>query len=168
MHFFLFLFSLLFSISVQAEETTGRDALLRLLPSVSQLPGWELDYTPQTAEGTELFQLINGGAEIYIQEGFKRAVLASYTNKKGNMINLEIFEMTSAESARNTFIKKIGKQGKKLLIGEDAILEDYYLNFRKGCFQVTLSLYAPEEESMKMLIEMARMVAGRIYSLQWD
>ena len=165
MHVFIFLFLILFPISSQAEETAGRDALLQLLPSASQLQGWKLGYTPQTAVGSELFDLINGGAEIYMQEGFKRAVLASYSNMKENMINLEIFEMTSAESARNTFIKKIGKQGERVPIGEDAILEDYYLNFRKGCFQVTLSLYAPEEESMKWLIEMACMVARRICSL---
>ena len=164
MHVFIFLFLLLIPISSQAEETAGRDALLQLLPSASQLQEWKLGYIPQTAVGSELFDLINGGAEIYMQEGFKRAVLASYSNMKGNMINLEIFEMISLDSARNIFLKKIGKQGKRLPIGEDAILEDYYLNFRKGCFQVTLSLYAPEEESMKMLIEIARMVAGKINS----
>jgi len=160
--YFVFLLPLFFPLYVQAEEGTVRNVLMQLLPSETQMKGWKLDAAPQTAVGRELYLLINGGAEIYIQEGFKSAILASYSNKKGKIINLEVFEMTSPESAKSIHKKKIGKQGKKVPIGEDAILEDYYLNFRKGRFQVTLSGYDSEEETVIMLLNIARMVAGKI------
>jgi hypothetical protein len=163
--FFTFLFSILFPLYVQAEERTWRDALLRLLPSESRLQEWKLDAAPQMAVGLDLFKLINGGAEIYVQEGFKKAILASYSNSKGKMINLEIFEMNSSESARNVYKKKIGKQGKKVPIGDDALLEDYYINFRKGRFQVTLSGDDSEEKTVRMLLDMAHMVARKIHSM---
>ena len=159
-----FLLPLFFSSYVQAEKSTGHGALFQLLPPESQLQGWKLDDAPQTAEGLELFSLINGGAEIYVQEGFKRAILASYSNRNGKMINLEIFEMTSSESARNIHKRKIGKQGKKVPIGEDAMLEDYYVNFRQGRFQVTLSGDDSKEETVKTILDMALMVAKRIQS----
>jgi len=167
MHFFflrtfVFLFPFLLPLYVLAEESTGADALMGLLPPESQLRGWKLDAAPQTAEGRDLFLLINGGAEVYLQEGFKRAILASYSNGKGKMINVEIFEMSSPESAGNIHKKKIGKQGKKVPIAEEAILEDYYLNFRQGRFQGTLSGYDSEEETVEMLLYMARMLAKRI------
>lgn len=109
---FIFLFTILSPFFVQAEESMWRENLLRLLPSKSRSQGWKLDTPPETAEGLELYSLINGGAEIYVQAGFKRAVMASYRDPKGKMINLEIFEMTSAESARNVHAKKISKEGK--------------------------------------------------------
>ena len=91
-------------------------------------------------------------------------MMASYSKGKGKTINLEIYEMTSPESAREIHKKKIGERGKKVPIGEDALLEDYFLNFRKGHFQVTLSGYDSEEETVNMLLVMAHMVAGRINS----
>ncbi len=163
MNLFRFLIVLLlpflFSISVRAE-----DNLLRLLPPESSLQGWKLDATPETAQGIELYQLINGGAEIYMQAGFKRAILASYGNEKGKMINLEIFEMASPQSALKIHQKKIGPKGKKVSVVVDAVLEDYYLNFHRGPFQVTLSGYDAEQKTVQMLLDMARMVAQRIRS----
>ena len=162
---FTFLFYILFPFYVQAEETTWRDNLLRLLPTESRLQGWKLDAFPETAKGLELYKLINGGAEIYVQAGFKCAILVSYENSEGKMINLAIFEMTSAGSARNVHAKKISKEGKNVPIGDEALLEDYYINFRKGRFQVTLSGDDSEEKTVKALLDMARIVAENISSL---
>jgi hypothetical protein len=150
---------------VSAQENTGREALLQMLPSKSQMTGWAFDGAPETAVGQELYLLINGGAEIYMQAGFKRAVLASYINGDGKVINLEIFEMASPESAKRIHMKKIGKQGKKVPIGDDAVLEDYYLNFRKGSFLATLSGYDSETETVKMILDLATMVANKIPSV---
>lgn len=155
--FIVLLLPFMFSILVQAE-----DNLLRLLPPESSLPGWKLDATPETAEGIELYHLINGGAEIYMQAGFKRAILASYRN--GKMINLEIFEMASPQSALNIHKKKIGPKGKKVAVGVDAVVEEYSLNFHSGPFQVTLSGYDAEQKTVQMLLDMARVVAQRIRS----
>ncbi len=168
MHFYhlliVLLLSFIFPFSVQAEENKGRDSLRHLLPTASLLPGWKLDTTPETAAGIELYHLINGGAEIYMRAGFKRAILASYANAKGKMINLEIFEMTSPQSALNIHKKKIGPKGKKVSVGVDAVLEDYFLNFHSGPFQVTISGYDAEPKTVQMLLDMARMVAQRIRS----
>lgn len=168
MHFYhlliVLLLSCIFPLSVHAKENKGRDSLRHLLPAASLLPGWKLDTTPETAAGIELYHLINGGAEVYMQAGFKRAILASYSDGKGKMINLEIFEMASPQSALNIYKKKIGPKGKKVAVGVDAVLEDYYLNFHSGPFQVTLSGYDAERKTVQMLLDMARVVAQRIRS----
>ena len=83
------------TIFSQAEEPRPRESLLHLMPLESDLKGWKLDGEPQTAEGIRLFELINGGAEEYVKEGFSRAVMATYRNNEGKRINLEIYEMRS-------------------------------------------------------------------------
>jgi len=146
----------------QTEEPRPKEPLLRLLPLESELKGWKLDEEPQIAEGIGLFELINGGAEEYVKEGFSRAVMATYRNNEGKRINLEIYEMLSPESARNIHRKKAGDRGKKVSVGEEAAIEDYYLNFRKGAYQVTLSGYDTQKETLELILHMARLVAQRI------
>jgi hypothetical protein len=146
----------------QSEETRLKEPLLRLLPLESDLKGWKLDGEPQSAEGIGLFELINGGAEEYVKEGFKRALLATYRNREGKLINLDIYEMLSPESARRIHGKKAGDKKTKVSVGEEAAIGDYYLNFRKGAFQVTLSGYDSQKETLEWLLHMGRLLAERI------
>ena len=151
-----------FPIFSQAEEPRRQESLLHLMPLESDLEGWKLDGEPQTAEGIRLFELINGGAEEYVKEGFSRAVMATYRNKEGKRINLDIYEMLSPESAVRIHRKKAGDKGQKVSVGEEAVMEDYYLSFQKGTYQVTLSGYDTQRETLEWLLRMARLVAERI------
>ena len=135
---------------------------MRLLPLESDLEGWTLDGEPQTAEGMALFELINGGAEEYVKQGFRRAILATYRNHEGKRINVDIYEMLSSESAKRIFRKKAGDKGTKVPVGDEAALEDYYLNFRKGPYQVTLSGYDTQKETLEGILLMGRLVAERL------
>ena len=156
---FITFFSPVFS---PCEETGPQETLLHLLPLESDLKGWKLDGEAQTAEGIGLFELINGGAEEYVKEGFKRAVIATYRNNEGKLINLDIYEMLSPESAKRIHRKKAGNKGQKISVGEEAAIEDYYLNFRKGAYQVTLSGYDTQKETLEWLLQIGRLVAERI------
>jgi hypothetical protein len=151
-----------YPIFSQAEEPRSKESLLHLIPLESDLKGWKIDGEPQTAEGMRLFELINGGAEEYVKEGFSRAVMATYRNSEGKRLNLEIYEMLSPESAKSIYRKKAGNKGQKVSVGEEAAMEDYYLNFRKGAYQVTLSGYDTRRETLEWLLRMARLVAERI------
>jgi len=148
--------------SSQSKELGPKEPLLRLLPLESDLKGWMLDGEPQIAEGIGLFELINGGAEEYVKAGFSRAVMATYRNNEGKRINVDIYEMLSPDSARSIHRKKAGDKGKRAYIGEEAVLEDYYLNFLKGVYQVTLSGYDTQKETQEWLFQMARLVAERL------
>jgi len=124
---------------------------LHLMPLESDLKD-EARRKPQTAEGIRLFELINGGAEEYVKEGFSRAIMATYQNNEGKRINLDIYEMLSPESAKSYLPrKKAGDKGQKVSVGEEAAMGDYYLNFRKGAYQVTLSGYDSQRETLEWL-----------------
>ena len=150
------------AMNSQGEESPSQEPPVRLLPLESDLKGWKLDGEPQTAGGMALFELINGGAEEYVKQGFRRAVMASYINSVGKRINLEVYEMVSPESARNIYLKKAGDKGTRVPVGDEAALEDYYLNFRKGAYQVTLSGYDTQKETLECIVLMGRLIAERI------
>jgi hypothetical protein len=88
--------------------------------------------------------------------------MATYKNNEGKRINLDIYEMLSPESSKRIYRKKAGDKGEKVSVGEEAAMEDYYLNFRKGVYQVTLSGYDTQRETLEWLLRMARLVAERI------
>jgi hypothetical protein len=132
------------------------------LPGHSELKGWTLDDSPQRAEGEQLFVLINGGAEIYLEYGFKSAVLASYRNEKGKTISVEIYEMTDSSGAFGVYGFKTGDEGKEVSIGNQGQVEEYFLNFWKGSFLVTVSGPDSSDETIEALTSIAKTIEAKI------
>jgi hypothetical protein len=131
------------------------------LPDLSNLKGWKMVGRPQVAEGMDLFAIINGEATLYTSRGFKRAELASYLSATGREIFVQVFKMKDPSAAKEVFELKAG-QGKNLNIGDAAILESYYLNFRKAVFQVTVSGAIPDKTDNFELETLAKEIASKI------
>ena len=80
----------------------------------------------------------------------------------GKSIKLEIYEMESPAAAYGIYTFKIGAGGKALAIGQEALLEDYYLNFWKGNLLVTVIGQDSEEETVQGVVALAKAVDARI------
>lgn len=124
--------------------------------------GWKTIGAPATVAGEALFRVINGGAEIYLQTGFRQARFASLQSPEGLDINLEIYEMTDPAAARSIFAQKSGDAGVKAPYGQEARLETYYLNFWRGRYQVTLSGYKATPETIAAIRTLAATVDKRL------
>ena len=70
--------------------------------------------------------------------------------------------MTSPESAYGMYTFKTSAQGDVLPIGDEALLEGYYMNFWKGNFLVTLTGFDEDQETVKGLLGIARAVDAKI------
>lgn len=123
------------------------------------IDGWTQDYEPEIYVGDSLFELINGGAEVYHRFGFVQALATQYSDADGRSISLEVFEMVDQEGARNIYSDKTGGSGGALEIGDEAAGEDYYLNFRSGRYLVTISGFDSEPETTAGILKLARAVA---------
>ena len=131
-------------------------------PDTGELIGWSPDSSECQYEGEDLFLLINGGAEIYHEYGFKNVYTREYKNAKGKKINLEIYEMKNSSGAYGVYTFKTSGNGKQYSIGNDALMEDYYLNFWKGNFIVTLVGFDSETDTIEGLVEIAEAVDKKI------
>jgi len=147
----------LFNAPLHAQQ----GSVLTYLPDVSQLDGWEPLGDPQTAEGNDLFLLINGGAEIYNEYGFSRAVMHSY-DKGEKSVNLEVYEMEDVASAYGAYSFKTSRDGESVPIGTEGNFEDYYLNFWKGNTVVTLVGFDTDPETRDAILALAKMVDANI------
>lgn len=153
---FVMIFVSLFAADLYAENAEDQGDILLLLPQISDLKDWKAEGDPQKAVGEDLFVLINGGAELFLKCGFRQAVLLTYQNKKGKRINLELFEMKNAAAASEIYGHKSGGEGKKLSVGDEALLAEYYLIFRKGRFYAALTGFDSEDDTVEGLLVIAR------------
>lgn len=141
---------------------SGSIDLEAFLPSAGDLKTWKPGPPLQHFKGDDLFLYIDGGAEIYREYGFKQVVVQDYQDKKGRAITLEIFEMDGPESAYGMFTFKSTAKGRPYGIGQEARLEDYYLNFWKGPCLVTLTGFDSGRECVQGLLQIARAVNAKM------
>lgn len=143
---------------------TSQADISTYLPTRGEINTWQPGGSPEKAVGEDLFVLINGGAEIYHEYGFKQVIMQSYEKEHEKSINLEIYEMTNSASAFGIYSFKTSHRGKALPLGDKALLEDYYLNFWKGNFLVTITGFDSEPETIDGLITIAKAVDSKIKS----
>jgi len=141
-----------FSPSALSQES----GLSGLLPKGAALGGWTPDGLPQEFKGDDLFVYIDGGAEIYLEYGFSRAVVQDYRNAGGRAISLEVFEMTDPAAAYGMYTFKTTGKGKPIELGQEGQLEDYYLNFWKDRHLITITGFDENPETVAGLLTVAR------------
>lgn len=155
---FLLFATAILSLSVSPDM----DDLSLFLPSDGEIPPWKTQGDFQTAAGEDLYLLINGGAEIYLEYGFNTALFFQMAHPDGGGINVEIYEMTDGDAALGMFSLKKGTSSLSLPIGEACALDDYYLNLLKGHYLITLTGLNQEESTMAGLKKTAAWFDGKI------
>jgi len=71
------------------------------------ISGWARAGPPGVFRGGNLFDYIDGGAEIFLEFGFDRLLVQEY-RKQDSEIVLELFQMESPESALGIYLMKCG------------------------------------------------------------
>jgi hypothetical protein len=140
----------------------AQDSLKAFLPADGAVAGWSQDGQPQEFAGEDLYTYIDGGAEIYQEYGFRRVVVQDYKNGAGKSVSLEIFEMASPEAAYGIFTFKRSGRGRIVGLGSEGELEDYYLNFWKGPYLVTLTGFDGAAETLGGLQAVGAAVEAKI------
>ena len=136
--------------------------IYNLLPGNTELQNWKPKDEPARFVGEELFELINGGAEIYHEYGFKEVISMEYESDNGKSINLEIYKMDSPIAAFGIYSFKTSSEGNKFDIGNDALFEDYYLNFWKADYLITLVGFDTEKETVDGILQLAKIIEQKI------
>ncbi len=155
----LILFAFVAAVIEPGDAHIAPKDLSHYLPTPESLCGWTPAYPPQTFVGDDLYDFINGGASIYYEYGFKQVITQQYVNPDSQYMTLELYEMNNSAAAFGMCTYKTGTSGKRIEIGADAWLEDYYLNFWKGRFLGTLTAPGTEVDA---LLTIAREVAKMI------
>jgi hypothetical protein len=138
------------------------EGLSILLPTANEIENWDKNLDFEEYEGEDLFFYIDGGAEIYHEYGFERVIVQDYKSKNGRSASLEVYKMSSPQSAYGMYTFKSSGRGEQLNVGHGSKLQDYYLNFWKGKYLVTITGFDAEEETIHGLKALANAVNDKI------
>jgi len=156
---FSFFFIVLFACAIGNSKAGGLSEILPVDPTLGDVKPVG---GPQKVEGKELFELINGGAVIFLQHNFKRALFQEYVMQGGKSINLEIYQMASARDAKGIYTVKKGKDGAILVFGQEGLLFDYYCMLYQGPYFISITGADSTDAVRKVLTSIARQVVDNI------
>ena len=124
------------------------------------IEGWTM--TEQLAIGThdDLYDYIDGGAELYISYGFKNAISCRYAKAGQSDVTAEIFDLGSSANAFGIYSQTRDKDEREYGQGS------YYVSgaqfFWKGKYWVSLITGESTEESVRLLHSLAAYIDGKI------
>lgn len=131
------------------------DSLVRLLPGDDLPGGWVRRGEVRLFVGPELYRHINGGAELYHQNGFRRLAVQDYARGECE-IRVEIYQMNDADGCSAVFAELSAGLEVKTSLGTACVLDDYQVLFlRRDCL-VSLTTYEKSAEATAAMERMAR------------
>jgi hypothetical protein len=84
--------------------------------------------------GESLFDMIDGGADVFFEYGFRRAGTARYVRDGGEAVRADLYEMTDPLSAFGVFSYMAASTGSAVRIGQEAVAGDNFVICWKGTY----------------------------------
>lgn len=113
------------------------------VPSVGPPPpkvdGWTLSGEGRSFGPANLYEYVDGAAELYLSLGFQNLWVGEYANGRGGSAVVEIYRHESPVHAFGIYSQERPRQGNYLSIGAEGYLAPPYLNFLIGDAYVKLS-----------------------------
>ena len=114
-------------------------SLLRLLPTGDSIGKWHPVDTARIYEGNDLFLFIDGGADVFLEYGFRRVVAVEYQNNQEKSVNLEIYEMDDAQAAYGIYSIRTSERATEVRLGQEGRSQRDYIMFWKGKYYVSVA-----------------------------
>jgi len=131
--------------------------LAKLFPASNEIAGWKISDSIKNFNGDDLFTYIDGGADIFIEYGFKQVSVITYSNK-GKQIQVEIYDMKDQDAAYGAYSFYLNSPGKAIPSVATGVFIDYYAAFYKGNMLVVVSEPTPEESLFEPIRQMTQMI----------
>lgn len=132
--------------------------LVSLLPD--DVGGWRVGADDQAFTPENLFDYINGGAELYLSYGFKSVLSRTYTNADRPEIIADIFDMGSSENAFGVF-----SHSREIIddtIGQGSQYSHGLMLFWKDRYYVSILASPETAETKEAVFELARHIDQEI------
>jgi hypothetical protein len=126
-----------------------------VVPPGGFAPGWEKSEGLRKFPGSRLFDHIDGGAELFLEFGFKGLCLQRY--KRGeDELALEIYEMESPEAALGLYLMKCGRETPVKGLDARNSGEPAQLTILQGRCFIHVNNFSGREDLLPAMTELAR------------
>ncbi len=153
------LLSLLLSVAPWAQPAFGAaQAPAFTFPAVD---GWALASQPQIFAPDNLYDYIDGGADLYLKYEFQELQVAEYRNKQAS-VTAEVYRHRDPIHAFGIYSQERLPSGDFLAIGAQGYYESTVLNFLKGSYYVKLSSESTGADDRDILLAFARRISQEL------
>jgi hypothetical protein len=156
------------TVSESPEQAFGA---MKFLPRDDEIAGWKRsEKFLRASNEEELYRIINGGASLYIQHGFRSYLGQTYEGPKRTEIEVYIFDQGTPQNAGGLFenpymkpgrIRDIANLGEKARIDMTPLF-CYGVDFIQKGFYVRVIIQDRTEEGLSAAISFAQFIAKRI------
>mgnify|MGYP006288713103 CR=1 FL=1 len=110
-----------------------------LLNGTEKVNDWERTGKPENYQGDELYDLINGGADLFLEYGFENVSLVNYKNKDKAGVRMELYKMEDNDAAFGIFSSQVPGNARDTNIGHNAVYNDRYILFWKDDYYCSIA-----------------------------
>jgi len=130
--------------------------------SFPKLKGWKLEVSSTVYTPDNLWDLINGAAELYVSYDFVDLHLADYKSRAGTVIHAEVYRHSSTENAFGIYSSERSPEYNFIPVGIQGYLEEGVLNYFTGQFYIKLYSTGSGKEVQESLKSIAEIVSDHL------
>ncbi|MFH1349408.1 MAG: DUF6599 family protein [Pseudomonadota bacterium] len=146
-----------------SELARDKETLNTLLPEGTETAGWKPTSSPEFFGPQNLWEYIDGQAELYLDYGFKLVLTTDYTSMDGaKSLSIEIFQMESPDHAFGIYAAERSPQDNFIKMGVQGYLGENILNFWKGPYYVKLTSFQSFHGTKEILLKLAGSIEKKI------
>ena len=142
-----------------ASSSSGKKDMTGIFP---EIPGMSKIRTPEIYTPDNLYEYINGAAELYLSYDFRELVTLTYENAKEQSLTIEIYRHSSSPNGFGIYAQERPQSGDFLKIGTQGYYEKGTLNFVRGSYYVKLICFGFGSDDKSLLISVAQKVANQL------
>jgi hypothetical protein len=139
-----------------------KEILIGLLPKKTELPELKGRSVPEFYEPQNLFDYMNGQADMYLDYGFILLITREYTARKDSILTLEIYRMESPLHAFGIHAAERSPEDKAVNFGAEGFLGANMLGFWKDSYYCRILFYERSPELDAILLKTGRSIADKI------
>ena len=155
------------TLAIASGPAFATDAPEAIVAKLQPAAGWTAPEPARVAVGTGLFELIDGGAELYHEFGFKRAAAWSLETAERSSIQIELYEMTDAAAAYGVWSMMQTGTYTRGTLGHGSLRFGYYVAFWSGAYFASVTGARPDTATQAEVDRLAAQLAALLPSDRW-
>jgi len=127
-----------------------------------QMDGWTIKDKAAYFTSDNLYEYINGAADVFLAYDFKSLASLSYINQQKHTFTVDVYLHGDPKNGFGIYTQEKPHQGDFLKIGSEGYYEKGILNFLKGSYYVKMSGYDMGDQDKTVLTAYAQKLAANL------
>lgn len=155
----LWLMMVVSCLMATASFSSGKEEMTGIFPD---MPGMSKTGDPEMYTPDNLYEYINGAAELYLSYDFQELATLTYENPKEQSLTIEVYRHNNSTNGFGIYSQERPQKGAFLKIGAQGYYEKGILNFVRGNYYVKLSGFELGDNDKSLLTSVAQKVANQL------